>query len=355
MPSSTTKDIREWHEDTKITFILKNPKLPGKPPHARYEVYKFARTLKEARSLGALDGDLKYDYDSGFVSKVRPSDASRKPALKFAHVISLGSRCLVADSLRDEGIRRYSGPFDWIYSSPAMVQHCISDGFATFLNVKHIQKAGNSYGHKVYSPMLNRAVIYPHHDPGHKDREEFARRVKRFKLVAASAKRKMFAICIISESEKALQRTQEETANEIAALFQKMRAKRIKNFELTAVHVVCGKCSEGKVKKEPVLKTVTSQCKNVGHDKLSMYELHCVGECTGLRLKNRKDAVALGKCFFGSGKFDLDPDPLGEESMTSTKKRKQPSGAEDSVVRKRPAAGVRMKRVGGVWRHASMD
>jgi len=54
-----------------------------------------------------------------------------------AHLVPLGSFCLPAIILRNNGLRRYSLPFDWIFSAPQMVRDCLADDFEVFLDQRH--------------------------------------------------------------------------------------------------------------------------------------------------------------------------------------------------------------------------
>jgi hypothetical protein len=53
------------------------------------------------------------------------------------HIVSLGTHCLTSFLLKKHGLKRYSLPFDWLFSSPATILHCLDDQFATFLDSKH--------------------------------------------------------------------------------------------------------------------------------------------------------------------------------------------------------------------------
>ena len=42
-------------------------------------------------------------------------------------IMSIGSHCLTSATLKRSGLKRFSGPFDWIFSNLAMVADCIED------------------------------------------------------------------------------------------------------------------------------------------------------------------------------------------------------------------------------------
>lgn len=53
---------------------------------------------------------------------------------RFSNALSLGTQCYAATLLQRANLRRFSGPFDWIFSSAAAVRHCIGDDFRTLLD-----------------------------------------------------------------------------------------------------------------------------------------------------------------------------------------------------------------------------
>ena len=63
-PASPKK--RELRDDTQITFQVENPKQLSSKVHAAYEQYKAAKTVGEARALGASRSMIKYDVEKGY-------------------------------------------------------------------------------------------------------------------------------------------------------------------------------------------------------------------------------------------------------------------------------------------------
>lgn len=70
---------------------------------------------------------------SASVSLLRsaPPAAGKAP---IRYIFSGGSHCLVSTALDRLGLRPYAGPFDWLFSSPAMVSDCLRDDFAGLLD-----------------------------------------------------------------------------------------------------------------------------------------------------------------------------------------------------------------------------
>eukprot|EP00929_Paragymnodinium_shiwhaense_P048776 TRINITY_DN24619_c0_g3_i1.p2 TRINITY_DN24619_c0_g3~~TRINITY_DN24619_c0_g3_i1.p2 ORF type:complete len:345 (+),score=84.42 TRINITY_DN24619_c0_g3_i1:70-1104(+) len=327
-----------WSDDIRIQYVLKNPK---------------------AWKLGAKAGDFCHDLARGYLKRLgkkQLAPASSKKNIKkksakagktaragkasssrnaIRYVVSLGSRCFVAEAIKTGGLRRWAGPFDWIYTCPEMVLHCLKDNFKTFLDKTMLYKSGAKIGHKIYSKMSNRGIIFPHHDPRGTDRDRFVRNVDRFQKIMKSKERKLVCFCEVIGTQKALDETRDEEARWSKALFEAL-AKKVSNFELLYIVVVCGSPSEaamGKIQgRQPVVhRNVYREAK--GSASLAQHELHCVGACTGLVFKARKDDTSLYRLMLrGKGReYDLLPDPL-EEKASGSKKR--PAAASDDGEKK---------------------
>jgi hypothetical protein len=72
--------------------------------------------------------------------------------------ISIGPYCITAEYIRDNGFRTKSYPFDWIFSSIKMVDHCIKDKFKIFLDLSYIYENKHSY----YDKMLKTVILEKH-------------------------------------------------------------------------------------------------------------------------------------------------------------------------------------------------
>lgn len=92
--------------------------------------------------------------------------------------ISLGSHCHMAQILKAEGLRTWSAPFDWIFSSPGMVRDCLADQFSALLD--RTQYESTPLGERV-APHQTRCrhllyrdrhaipFVFNHHDPATSD------------------------------------------------------------------------------------------------------------------------------------------------------------------------------------------
>ena len=67
---STKKKNKLPPPHTKISVQQTNPKKVGSKSAQRYELYKSARTLAELYSLGGTKGDVRNDFERGYIKEV---------------------------------------------------------------------------------------------------------------------------------------------------------------------------------------------------------------------------------------------------------------------------------------------
>jgi len=255
----------------------------------------------------------------------------------YEHVMSLGARCLMSDTLLTEGFRNYAGPFDWIYTNMDMVVDCIRDDFKKFLDLKLLKGAGAGYkvqvGHKVYGPMINRDIVFPHHDPRSADRERFQRSTSRLLNILQLKLRKLFCFCDLVKSQRALDefRGTDGAGEKVKQLFDAMQAKGVKNFELVVIAICTGSASAARgsplVRRHAIVQDVKT-CR------LQVQELHCVGACTGLKFKQKADSKTLGAIIREGRKFAIRADP-GPRIQDARRFLKRPAASTMEVTDKR--------------------
>jgi hypothetical protein len=115
--------------------------------------------------------------------------------------VSLGENCSTSWYLKSVGLKRYSYPFDWLFSSPEIVLDCINDRFTNFLDKTLLFniEGRTSAGHRHYH-----ASLFNHRNPLDSD-EDFAyyeRCCERFLALSKSAKKLVFFITLINEPNK---------------------------------------------------------------------------------------------------------------------------------------------------------
>ena len=115
------------------------------------------------------------------------------------HIVSLGSLCLTSKLLQSMGLKAESYPFDWIFSTPSMVAHCIDDNFASFLNKDFYlpvrQGKGRQCHHTFYNSDQRGSPLFNHRDPStDEDYDYLVRCVNRFRAVLQSPDRTLFVL-----------------------------------------------------------------------------------------------------------------------------------------------------------------
>ena len=80
----------EWwqYPDMPIEYLQTNPKKPNSSAHAKFEKYKHATTVAEARAAGAVNADCKHDWEHKYVTirdredaeNVAMGDVARNPS-----------------------------------------------------------------------------------------------------------------------------------------------------------------------------------------------------------------------------------------------------------------------------------
>ena len=115
---------------------------------------------------------------------------------RFQSVLSIGPQCLTSTLLQRAGLKTFSGPFDWIFSSLDMVCDCIETDFADFLNIDFLKpippdrRPDPSVGfanHLLYGQRYGLSSIFNHYDPRDAERYAYLRRcVKRMRAALAS-------------------------------------------------------------------------------------------------------------------------------------------------------------------------
>jgi len=115
------------------------------------------------------------------------------------HVCSLGQLCQASNMIKNNKLKLESYPFDWIFTSPDIIIHCLNDNFKTFLNrslyVPHSNEPNmRKCGHSAY-----RNEMFNHHNPKDYDVDYnyFERCVKRFQQLLYSNNNKLFIVTFL--------------------------------------------------------------------------------------------------------------------------------------------------------------
>ena len=151
------------------------------------------------------------------------------------HLVSLGSLCLPSIVFKNNGLKKYSLPFDWIYSSPAMVIDCLQEDFATFLDRRHYASvtANRPSGepgadHRFYLDKYGIGDLFAHRDPTEdEDYQYTVRTVERWRTVMRSDDAKLFVL--VSRPKHQLPQIFESLVRELE--------ERTRNFAILGIEV----------------------------------------------------------------------------------------------------------------------
>lgn len=191
--------------------------------------------LQHTRRLladGLADGApalLQEFLDSPEAAPVRVSQLLRaaaptlaEPEARALSFISLGAHCYTSWTLKSAGLKKASMPFDWLFSSPAMVEHCLSDDFKTFLDPIHYTPVpvelrphanANVCQHEFYRHRFGIEHVFNHRDPTRPDDYAYTRRcVERFRQACRNPSGNVFvctarASAVSAQHFSALRRT----------------------------------------------------------------------------------------------------------------------------------------------------
>ncbi len=114
------------------------------------------------------------------------------------HVCSLGSTCYPAWLLQRMGLRRWSGPFDWLFGSVELVEHCLEDDFEAFLDADQIDALSDGRStHRRYQGGITLGPVFNHRDATLPEHQAYhARCVARFRALLRSPEGKCFVMLL---------------------------------------------------------------------------------------------------------------------------------------------------------------
>jgi hypothetical protein len=156
-----------------------------------------------------------------------------------SHLVSLGTFCLPTLIQQDNGLRSYSLPFDWIFSTPQMVCDCLADDFATFLDPRHYRSIQDpkrndptsevAADHILYREKYGINGLFAHRDPSRdSDHLYYVRCVNRFRRILRSRDSKLFWI---------IGRAQHDLPNQFPLLLESLSRVAL-NFELLGIELL---------------------------------------------------------------------------------------------------------------------
>lgn len=192
--------VRE-HESSEIITSLYRELLRREPDEEGLRV--FGERLRQGEPLAAV-GTLLHDMNGseeagrvriGAVLEEITRGVLAARGAGARPVVGLGTHCYTATLLKSAGLKRTSYPFDWLFSSPEMVAHCLHDDFATFLDRRLYEYVPperrrdgpdvNLCDHAYYRDELGVSFVFNHRNPlEESDYAYVVRCVERFREVA---------------------------------------------------------------------------------------------------------------------------------------------------------------------------
>jgi len=147
-------------------------------------------------------------------------------------IISLGSHCANSYIWKIIGLKHESGPFDWIFSNPAMVADCLQDNFSLFLDrsqfmtvpvAERISPTTNLCDHLYFKSKYGIKCIFNHRDPcaSDEDYRYVIRCVERFRNQLTNNSLKLFVL-LTEETARSLDDFK-LVANRLSALARKYK------------------------------------------------------------------------------------------------------------------------------------
>ncbi len=143
---------------------------------------------------------------AGVLATPAPPQSDHPP---YRHAVSLGAHCYPSQLLKTRGLKRWSGPFDWIFSSPAMVRHCLRDDFTTLLDPAQVTRlrpatsdAPGRSEHAFYRDAYGLPGLFNHHDMTNPDQHAYLQRcVGRLRRVLHGREPSLFLLVVYDHAD----------------------------------------------------------------------------------------------------------------------------------------------------------
>lgn len=187
--------------------------------------------------------------------------------MEIKHVCSLGTLCHSSQILKDNGLKKFSYPFDWIFSNCDNIIHCLEDDFHIFLDKSYyVNRGAKKCDHTYYS--IN---MFNHHNPltNENDYNYYIRCVNRFKQLLQYEEHKLFLIIFPN-----MDNVEENDKNKVIDFNNKF-SKYTKNYILLVIFHIKNK--------KAICHRFTY------HDNIHFLELRTLSTTNGRAFKNNND------------------------------------------------------------------
>lgn len=203
--------------------------------------------------------------------------------MEIKHTCSLGTLCHSSALLKNNKLKLYSCPFDWIFSNPKNIISIIENNFKLFLNKKFYKSInGTTCGHSLYHEKMFR-----HHNPlkNEDHYNYFVRCVERFKKLMNNMDSKLFVIINVNNNEA----LSETTINNMINFNNKFKLYTT-NYRILYIH---NKCNQNQFFN---FKTI---------DNLDFLELNTLSKSNGVHFEKNIDNIYLNNIINKKYKFNV--------------------------------------------------
>jgi hypothetical protein len=119
----------------------------------------------------------------------------------YRTICSLGPNCHAAQIMKRLNWKQESHPFDWIFSSPAIILDCLKDRFEKFLDTQYYLRdsgcEGNTHSHYFQDTTL---TMFNHYNPLRPEHSDYYRRcITRFYEVLENTNPKLFLFMFVDK------------------------------------------------------------------------------------------------------------------------------------------------------------
>lgn len=201
----------------------------------------------------------------------------------ISYVCSLGTLCLSSMLIKNNGLKKCSYPFDWIFTDPDIIIKCLEDDFKDFLDKSHYMDKGPwQCGHKLYHPRM-----FNHKNPltNENDYNYYVRCVNRFRQLQLQQEHKLFVMVFMNKEQ-----TDENHKQTIIDFNQKL-LNYVKNYTLLVIYHI-----KEQRKQNHIFTKV---------DNIDFIELHALSAGDGVNFTDDRDNQYLNKIIKSTYTFKL--------------------------------------------------
>ncbi|WP_375457135.1 DUF1796 family putative cysteine peptidase [uncultured Methylobacterium sp.] len=155
--------------------------------------------------------------------------------------VSLGAHCQMAHVLKTLGLRAWSGPFDWIFTTPGMVRDCLADDFAALVDrtqlesIPDAERRGDGLWrgrHRLYRDRYGLDCVFNHHDP--------AADAGDHRFLTEGVRRLRTALAMPAADNRFWLMTQHHTPPEVVIQICDVLAQKVSRNHLTFLQLIAG-------------------------------------------------------------------------------------------------------------------